>query len=440
MNPRTQLRQGRYTAARHLPVYPLQLLMGSFHAAVAAADPAHILPPHLPHPPRGRTLVVGGGKAAAAMTKAVEDHWPGDAPLSGLVVTRYRHSLPTRRIEVVEASHPLPDGRGAEAAARMLENIATLGPEDRLLVLLSGGGSSLLALPVNGVSLRELRAVTKTLLACGAPIQAINTVRKHLTLFSGGQVAGLSRAVVTALILSDVVGDDPTHIASGAAAPDPSTYADAIALLEHYGISPPTSVSAHLQRGVHGDIPDTPKPGDSVFARTRNIIIGNAKQSLAVAAAFLEKQGVHVINLGEVEGESREVAGAHAQHIRMLTGAGTPRPFALLSGGETRVIVRNLSGHGGRNTEYLLALGIASEDIENVWGLACDTDGFDGTDDNAGALWTPDSLEKAHALGLKEEDALQANNAYGFFQALDDLVFTGPTRTNVNDFRLILMA
>ncbi len=419
---------------------PRQLLLEAFHAALAAADPAHLLPPHLPLPPPGRTFVAGGGKAAAAMAKAVEDHWPGDAPLSGLVVTRYRHSLPTRRIEVVEASHPLPDGRGAEAAARMLENIATLGPEDRLLILLSGGGSSLLALPVEGVRLGELRAVTKALLASGAPIQAINTVRKHLTLFSGGQVAGLSRADVTALILSDVVGDDPTHIASGAAAPDPSTYADAIALLEHYGISPPTSVSAHLHHGVHGDIPDTPKPGDAVFARTRNIIIGSAKQALAAAIACLEGQGIHVINMGEVEGDAREVARAHAQHIRMLTGAGTPRPFALLSGGETRVTVRNPSGRGGRNTEYLLALGIASADMGNIWSLACDTDGVDGTDDNAGALWTPDSRTRAHALGLKEEDALMANNAYGFFRALDDLVFTGPTRTNVNDFRLTLMA
>ncbi len=414
------------------------ILVAAFQAALAAANPLNIVPPHLPPPPKGRTLVVGGGKAAAAMAKAVEDNWPPAAPLSGLVVTRYQHSLPLTRIDVIEASHPLPDGRGAEAARQMLVAIQQLTESDLLLVLLSGGGSSLLALPVDGITLNELRAVTKALLSCGAPIQEINTVRKHLTRFSGGQVAALSKAPVHALILSDVVGDDPTHIASGPCAPDPSSYADALALLQHYRLDPSLAVAAHLQYGIRGDIPDTPKPNEPVLHHVRNRVIASASTSLHAAQTWLEQQGVHVINLGEIEGEARDVAHAHAEMLRRQMAI-MAKPVALLSGGETTVTVRNAHGHGGRNTEYLLALGLASQDLPRVWAIACDTDGIDGTEENAGAIWTPNTLLRAHAAGFNAVDCLEANDAYALFSLLDDLVITGPTRTNVNDFRLALI-
>jgi hydroxypyruvate reductase len=414
-------------------------LLSAFQAALAAANPLTLVPAHLPAPPKGRTLVVGGGKAAAVMAQAVEDQWPADAPLSGLVVTRYQHGLPLKRIEVIEASHPLPDGRGAESAARMLEAIGQLTADDLLLVLLSGGGSSLLALPVEDVTLKELRAVTKALLACGASIQEINTVRKHLTRFSGGQIAALSHAPVRALILSDVVGDDPTYIASGPCSPDPDTFADAVALLLRYGIDPPPAVSNHLQRGLCGEIADTPKPGDPQFDQVENRIIGSARTALDTVQSWLEQQGMHVINLGEMEGESSSVAAAHAELIRQQL-KGVSRPIALLSGGETTVTVRNASGRGGRNTEYLLALGLALQDVNTPWAIACDTDGIDGTEDNAGAIWTPATLARAKAAGVDPVACLAVNDAYGFFSALKDLVVTGPTRTNINDFRLVLIA
>jgi glycerate 2-kinase len=416
-----------------------ELLLAAFQAGLAAVNPMLIVPAHLPAPPRGRTLVIGGGKAAAAMAQAVEDHWPSSATLSGLVVTRYQHGLPTRRIEVIETSHPLPDGRGAEASSRMLDEMQRLTPDDLLLVLLSGGGSSLLALPGDGITLKELRAVTLALLTSGAPIQDINTVRKHLTRFSGGRLAARCQAPVKALIISDVVGDDPTHIASGPCAPDPSSYADAVAILARYAIVPPPAVSAHLRRGLGGEIPDTPKPGDELFARVENRVIGGARQALAAAEANLQSRGISVINLGEIEGESRERAQTHAQLIRDQSG-NIPRPLALLSGGETTVTVRNPSGRGGRNTEYLLALGLALKDLEHVWGLACDTDGIDGTEDNAGALWQPDSLARSRDMQLNAQTDLDHNNAYSFFRALGDLIITGPTLTNVNDFRLVLAA
>lgn len=415
------------------------LLLPAFQMALAAADPVRIVSAHLPAPPKGRTLVVGGGKAAAAMAKAVETDWPRDSRLSGLVVTRYQHGLPLDRIQVVEASHPLPDGRGAEAAGRMLEDILALTADDLLLVLISGGGSSLLALPVEGVTLKDLRAVTKALLASGATIREINTVRKHLTRFSGGQVAVASKAPVVALILSDVVGDDPSYIASGPCTPDPDTFSQAMGILRHYRIDPPPPVKHHLQRGLEGAIPDTPKPGDSRFDRVQNHIIGSARSSLASVETWLKQQGFRVINLGEIEGESYLTARAHATLIRQHLKS-RDRPFALLSGGETTVTVRNENGRGGRNTEYLLALGLALRDLDDMCAIACDTDGLDGTEDNAGAIWTPDTLSRAHAAGLDAASMLEANDAYAFFGALNDLVITGPTRTNVNDFRLVLLA
>lgn len=416
---------------------PRTLLLESFHAAVAAADPAHILPPHLPSPPRGRTLVVGGGKAAASMAAAVEAHWPADALLSGLVVTRYQHSLPTHRIEVVEASHPLPDGRGEAAALQMLDRVGQLGPDDLLLALISGGGSSLLAAPVEGVTLKELRQITKALLHAGATIHDINTVRKHLTRLSGGRLAQAAQdAAGLALIISDVVGDDPTYIASGPCAPDPTCCADALERLHHFGIALPAGIRRHLEACVANPLADTPKPGDSCFSRIENRVIASAQGSLLAAARYFEQQGIQAIILSDrISGDAQVVARQHAALVNAVT---KQRPLALISGGETTVTLRPQHGRGGRNTEYLLALALALGNTP-VWAIACDTDGIDGSEDNAGAVITPDTLARARIQGLNAGDRLAAHDSHGFFAALGDLVLTGPTRTNVNDYRTLLI-
>ncbi len=416
---------------------PRSLLLGSFQAAVAAADSQHILPSHLPSPPPGRTLVVGGGKAAASMAVAVEAHWPADAPLSGLVVTRYRHGLPTRRIEVVEASHPLPDGRGESAALRMLDMSRRLGPDDLLLALISGGGSSLLAAPVEGVTLKELRQVTKALLHAGASIHDINTVRKHLTRLSGGQLAqAASTARGLALIISDVVGDDPGSIASGPCAPDTSSCADALEQLQRLRITPPEGVRRHLEACAAGQLPDTPKPGDVCFARTENRVIASAHGSLMAAACYFEGHGIPALLLSDkVRGEAQSVA---RQHAALAHAQARRQPLALISGGETTVALQSDHGRGGRNSEYLLALALALRGTP-AWAIACDTDGIDGSEDNAGALLTPDTLARARAQKLDAVERLAAHDSYGFFAALGDLVITGPTRTNVNDYRALVL-
>ena len=416
---------------------PRTLLLDSFHAAVAAADPARVLPPHLPAPPRGRTLVVGGGKAAASMAAAVEAHWPADAPLTGLVVTRYLHSQHTRRIEVVEASHPLPDGRGEAAALRMLEMAAQLGEGDLLLALISGGGSSLLAAPVEGVTLKELRRVTKALLHAGATIHDINTVRKHLTRLSGGRLAqAAGKAQGRALIISDVVGDDPATIASGPCAPDPTTCADALDRLAHFGIVPPPGVRRHLEACAADACTDTPKPGNPCFSRMENRVIARAYDSLMAAGRFFEQHGIQSLLLSDsVSGDARAVA---RQHAALARTCGTRRPVALISGGETTVTLQPRHGRGGRNSEYLLALALALNGAP-ASAIACDTDGIDGSEDNAGALIAPDTLMRARQLGIHAENLLAAHDSHGFFSALGDLVVTGPTRTNVNDYRALLL-
>jgi hydroxypyruvate reductase len=418
-------------------VNPGQLLLESFHIAVAAADPARILPPHLPMPPPGRTLVVGGGKAAASMAAAVEAHWPPDAPLSGLVVTRYRHNLPTRRIEVVEASHPLPDGCGKAAALRMLDMVGQLGPDDLLLALISGGGSSLLAAPVAGVSLKELRQVTQALLNAGASIHDINTVRKHLTQLSGGRLAkAAGGAQGLALIISDVVGDDPTHIASGPCAPDPTTCADALERLQRFRIALPAGIKHHLETCAADRLPDTPKPGDPCFFRMENRVIAHAHGSLLAAARYFEQHGIQALMLSErVSGDAQIAAKQHAALVNALI---LRQPIALISGGETTVTLRPQHGRGGRNTEYLLALALALQDSP-TWAIACDTDGIDGSEDNAGALLSPDTLARASRLGLDAAACLDAHDSYEFFSALGDLIVTGPSRTNVNDYRALLL-
>lgn len=413
---------------------PRALLLDSFRAAVAAADPATVLPPHLPAPPHGRTVAVGGGKAAASMAAAVEAHWPAHAPLAGLVVTRYRHSLPTRRIEVVEASHPLPDGRGETAALRMLDMAGALGPDDLLLALISGGGSSLLAAPVDGVTLKALRQVTKALLGAGAAIQDINTVRKHLTRLSGGRLARAANgARVCALIVSDVVGDDPTHIASGPCAPDPTTCADALAVLARFDIAPPAGIRAYLEG--QGTAADTAKPDEPCFGLTENRIVANAHGSLEAAARVFEQAGITAHILSErVSGNAQDAAMQHAALARTVS----KRPIALISGGETTVTLRPQHGRGGRNAEFLLALACIL-DAQDAWAIACDTDGIDGSEDNAGALLAPDTLARARARGIDPAACLAAHDSYGFFAALGDLVVTGPTRTNVNDYRALLL-
>jgi glycerate 2-kinase len=416
---------------------PRALLLNSFRAAVAAADPAKVLPPHLPTPPPGRTLVVGGGKAAASMAAAVEAHWPIDAPLFGLVVTRYQHSLPTRRIDVVEASHPLPDGRGETAALRMLEMASQLDEDDLLLVLLSGGGSSLLAAPVEGVSLKELRQVTKALLRAGATIHDINTVRKHLTRVSGGRLAQAARrAPGLALIISDVVGDDPTDIASGPCAPDATTCADALARLAHFGIALPPRIKRHLEACVSDPSLETPKPGNRCFSHMENRVIANAHGSLMAAVRFFESHGIQALLLSDcVGGDAQTVA---RQHAAVAAACSTSNPLALISGGETTVTLQPRHGRGGRNSEFLLALALALRD-KPAWAIACDTDGIDGSEHNAGALITPDTLARANLRGIHAERLLELHDSHGFFSALGDLIVTGPTRTNVNDYRALLI-
>ena len=408
---------------------------------MAAADPLQVLAPNLPEAPLGKTLVIGAGKAAASMALAVEQHWPAAAPLEGLVITRYRHGLLTNRIKVVEAGHPVPDEAGEKAAREILRLAKSLGPNDLLLALISGGGSALLSLPAEGVSIDDLRATTAALLRCGAPIQDMNTVRKHLSAILGGRLAAVCRSRVLALIVSDVTGDDPTHIASGPCAPDSSRYADAIEVIDRYQVAVPGPVRLHLERGARGQIAETPKPGDKVFARVENRVIAAAQASLQAASGFFHRHEVPAIILGDsVTGEAAEVAKVYGALVRQVMRHHDPfaPPLALVSGGECTVTVRG-NGRGGRASEFLLSLAVDLAGMPNVHALSCDTDGIDGTEDNAGALIAPDSLVRAAALGIKAETLLANNDAYTFFAALSDLVITGPTRTNVNDYRVILM-
>lgn len=423
------------------PMAPRELLLGSFRAAVAAADPLEILPRHLPAPPPGRTLVVGAGKAAASMALAVERHWPAGAALEGLVITRYRHGLPTKRIRVVEAGHPVPDAAGETASREILEKVKGLAPDDLLLVLVSGGGSALLGLPAEGVGMDALKATTASLLRSGAPIQEINTVRKHLSAILGGRLAAATRASVVALIVSDVTGDDPTHVASGPCAPDPTTFRDALDVLERYRVGAPDAVRERLERGARGEIAETPKPGDQVFARSENRVVATARNSLRAAAEFFHGRGIPAAILGDsVTGEASEVAKVYGALARQIARHGEPYrpPVALISGGECTVTVRG-AGRGGRCSEFLLSLGVDLNGLADVHAIACDTDGIDGSEDNAGALLGPDSLARAARFGLDAKKLLADNDAYGFFSGLGDLVVTGPTRTNVNDYRAILI-
>ena len=415
---------------------PRELLRSMFDAAIASAQPALCVPPALPEPPRGRLIVVGAGKASAAMARAVEDHWAG--PVSGLVVTRYGYAVPCERIEIVEAAHPVPDAAGMRAAQRMLEVVCGLQPDDLVLGLFSGGGSALLPLPAPGLTLDLKQIVGRALLACGATIREMNCVRRHLSAIKGGRLAAACHpARVLTLLISDVPGDRPIDIASGPTVADPTTCAEALAILRRYGIDLPQSVVELLESGRGESV----KPGDPRLARATARIIATPQMALEAAASVAREVDIAPYILGDaIEGEARDVGKVLAAVA--LQAAERNQPFAapcvLLSGGETTVTVRG-SGRGGRNVEYLLSLAIALEGHSRIHALAGDTDGVDGQEEIAGACIGPDSLARAWSLGLRPRDRLADNDGHGFFTALGDSVVTGPTLTNVNDFRAILI-
>jgi glycerate 2-kinase len=419
-----------------MTIDPRQLLRDMFEAAVGAALPEKCVPPHLPPPPPGRTIVVGAGKAGGSMAKAVEDHWRG--PLEGLVVTRYGHGVPCKRITVVEASHPVPDVAGQDAARRILSMVQGLTPDDLVLCLISGGGSALLALPADGVALTDKQVINKALLKSGATISEMNCARRHLSAVKGGRLAAAAYpARVVALMISDVPGDDPSVIASGPTVADATTSADALAILKKYSIDIPANVRAHLTSPKA----ETLKPGDPRLAAVANVMIATPQLSLEAAAAVARKAGLAPLILANaIEGEARDVALVHAAIARQVHGfyQPVPPPCVLISGGETTVTVRG-TGRGGRNAEFLLALAVALDGHQGIYALAADTDGIDGTEDNAGALIGPDSLARAANLGVSAKSMLANNDGYSFFSAIGDLVITGPTLTNVNDFRAILV-
>ena len=414
-----------------------QFLGALFSSAVDAVSAEKCLPAFLPKPPlNGRTLVIGAGKGAAAMAKVVEDHWQG--AIEGLVVTRYGHGADCTQIEVIEAAHPVPDEAGRQAAKRIMQMVQGLTEHDLVLCLISGGGSALLALPAEGISLEQKQAINKALLKSGAAISEMNCVRKHLSAIKGGRLAlACAPARLVTLLISDVPGDDPDVIASGPTLPDASSCADALAVLKKYSIEVPGNIQHHLESGLG----ETPKPGDVRFARNTHHIIATAQDALEAAAATARAAGISPYILSDgIEGEARDVALVHAAIARQVAKHGQPfrKPCVLISGGETTVTVRG-KGRGGRNAEFLLSLAVALEATPNIHAIACDTDGIDGSEENAGALYSPDSTERASALGLSAKKMLENNDGYGFFYALDDLVVSGPTRTNVNDFRAILI-
>jgi hydroxypyruvate reductase len=423
-------------AAPPAAIEPRDLLGRMFEAAVAAADPRRLVPRHLPARPRGRTIVIGAGKASAAMALAFEQAW--DGPLDGLVVTRYGHGAPCRRIEVVEAAHPVPDAAGRAAASRILEKVGGLAAEDLVVALVSGGASALLALPAPGLSLDDKQEINRRLLKSGADITEMNTVRKHLSAIKGGRLAAAAApARVVTLLISDVPGDDPGVIGSGPTVPDPSTFADSRAILARYGIDGPPAVIAHLEAAAD----ETPKPGDPRFSRNDVVMMATPQRSLEAAAAVARAAGVTPIVLSDsIEGEAREVARVMAGIARQARcyGQPAPAPVAILSGGETTVTVRG-KGRGGRNVEFLLALAAALRGLPGVHAVAGDTDGVDGAEEIAGAFIGPDTLARARALGLDPVAMLADNDAHTLFEALGDQLITGPTLTNVNDFRAVLV-
>jgi len=416
------------------------LLRRMFDAAVASAQPARCVPPHLPRPEEigeGRLVVIGAGKASAAMAQAVEEHWHG--PLSGLVVTRYGYGAPCERIEIVEAAHPVPDEAGLRAAQRMLAAVQDLRPEDVVLCLVSGGGSALLPLPLPGLTLEDKQAVNRAMLASGATISEMNCVRRHLSAIKGGRLAAACHpARVIALAMSDVPGDQPLDIASGPTVADPTTCQDALAIVRRHRMALPAAAVELLESGRGESV----KPGDHRLARAEIRMIATPQAALEAAAAVATEAGYAAHILGDaIEGEARDVAKVLGGIALQASTRGQPfaPPCILLSGGETTVTVRG-QGRGGRNVEFLLSLALALDRRDGVYALAGDTDGVDGQEEIAGAVLAPDTLARAHALGLRARERLDDNDAHAFFEALGDSVVTGPTRTNVNDFRALLIA
>ncbi|MFN3861479.1 MAG: glycerate kinase [Roseateles sp.] len=423
---------------------PRALLRQLHDAAVARALPGRMLAAHLPPPPQGRTVVLGAGKAGGAMAQALEAAWPADAPLTGLVITRYGHVPPSwrpGRLEVVEAAHPVPDAAGLAATGRLLALTRGLTADDLVICLISGGGSALLSLPAPGLTLADKQAVNRALLASGASIAEMNCVRKHLSAIKGGRLAAAcAPARVLTLAISDVPGDDSAVIASGPTVADPTTCADALAICRRYGIELPAAARAGLESGAF----ETPKPGDACLAGHELALLATPQMSLDAAASLAREQGLaaHILS-DAIEGEARVVGGVHAALARAVARRGQPfaRPCVLLSGGETTVTVRagEPAGRGGRATEFLLGCALALQGEPGVWALAADTDGIDGVGPHAGALLTPTSLARARALGLNPQALLDAHDSAGFFAPLGDLLTPGPSFTNVNDFRALLI-
>jgi hydroxypyruvate reductase len=410
-----------------------ELLLEMFREGLAAASPLVCVPPALPKPPKGRTVVVGAGKAGGSMALAFERNWPG--PFEGLVVTRYGCKCDTKRLEVVEAAHPVPDEAGRQAARRIKEAVTGLGPDDLVVCLMSGGASALLTWPAEGISFEEKRDINRQLLMCGANIHEMNCVRKHLSAIKGGRLAAAAfPARVVTLAISDVVGNDPATIGSGPTVGDPSTLEMAREIIARYGLKCPPSVTAHLASASS----ETPKPGDAVFARAEYHLVASPVLTLDAAARVAEGNGYRVVNLGDaIEGDADEVG--REQAAMALAALAKGERVCILSGGETTVVVRG-KGKGGRNSEYLLAFTKAVGGAKGIDAIACDTDGVDGSEENAGALTSPDTLRLAAANGLDIDAYLANNDAYSYFQAVDSLVETGPTMTNVNDFRAILVS
>ncbi|WP_160152651.1 glycerate kinase [Microbulbifer sp. ALW1] len=412
-------------------------LRGLAEIAISSVHPETLLPSRLPEPPTGRTIVIGAGKAAAAMAAALEKAWAKKymrSEIEGLVVTRYEHGANCKKIEVLEASHPMPDNMGEIAAKRMLAAVKDLGKNDLVIALISGGGSALMTLPAPGLTLAQKQAINKALLRCGAPIREINTVRRHLSAIKGGRLAAAAHpARVVTYLISDVPGDDPTLIASGPTLPDTSTPEDALEILQRYNIEIDDAVRAHLKSGKKA-----PKLGDKDFSRDTARVLAKASDALDAASDAAISTGVDVRVLGDnLEGEARELGREHAQ-LALRAQREITHPLLILSGGETSVTVTG-NGRGGRNVEYLLGLFTALGGTSGIYGLAIDTDGIDGSEDNAGAIFSPDDWAKMQAQGLTPREYLANNDAYSFFAELENLIVTGPTRTNVNDFRAILV-
>ncbi len=410
------------------------ILCAAFLRCVAIAQPLQCLAPALPPPPRGRTLVIGAGKASAAMAAALEALWAG--PLAGLVLTRHGHAMPTRSIEIIEAGHPVPDESGYRATRRLCQLMGEASPDDLIIGLFSGGGSSLLCAPAGKMTLADKQALNRALLASGAPIHAMNTIRKHLSDVKGGRLALMApRTPIVSLIISDVPGDDLSTIASGPTVGDATTLAQADRFIRDYGIALPPAAHAALAR------PDaeTPKPGDAALAHVDNRLVMTPDRALQGARVELENAGYLVEYLGDdLQGEARALGAAHARLARARSLEG--RRLCILSGGETTVTLRASGGRGGRNAEYLLGLALELDGAADIWAIAADTDGIDGSEDNAGAWLDPQTLSRARHAGVDPAQALAANNAYRVFEAAGGLVKTGPTHTNVNDFRAILIA